>query len=100
VTKIFERSTEGLRDALMCEMEDIRAGIANPAEATAFALLAKTIVSSIEVEINEKLRIDAKEERAHRRADAEKARLRLEAEREKELQLSYAPMEYEEVEYG
>lgn len=75
MTKIFERTAEGLRDAIFSEMEDIRAGIATPAEATAFALLAKTIVSSIEVEITERLRIDDKEERNRRYHEREQIRL-------------------------
>ena len=71
MSKTFERSTAGLRDALMSEMEDMRAGIATPAEATAFALLAKTVVSSLEAEITEKLRLDAKDEREARRKERE-----------------------------
>ncbi|CAB4189805.1 hypothetical protein UFOVP1288_17 [uncultured Caudovirales phage] len=59
----FERSPEGLRDALLSEMEDLRAGIATPAEAQAFAVLAKTIVSSMEAEIAERVRRDVKAER-------------------------------------
>ena len=80
MTRTFERSTAGLRDALMSEMEDIRAGIATPAEATAFALLAKTIVASMEAEITESLRLDAKEERDRRHREREQDRLIAERE--------------------
>jgi hypothetical protein len=75
MSKTFERSTAGLRDALMCEMEDVRAGVATPAEAQAFALLARTIISSMEAEIAEKLRLDAKEERERKWKDRELTRL-------------------------
>ena len=75
MSKTFERSTAGLRDALMCEMEDIRAGVATPAEAQAFAVLARTIIASMEAEIAEKLRIDAKEERERKWKDRELTRL-------------------------
>lgn len=78
--KTFERSTAGLRDALMCEMEDIRAGVATPAEAQAFAVLARTIIASMEAEIAEKRRIDAKEERERERQDRELTRLHHERE--------------------
>ena len=80
MTKTFERTTYGLRDALMSEMEDIRAGIATPQEATAFALLAKNIVASMEAEIAEKLRIDAKEERAKQREERQQERIAAERE--------------------
>lgn len=80
MSKVFERSSAGLRDALMSEMEDIRAGIATPQEATAFALLAKTVVASMEAEIAESLRLDAREERDLRRREREQARLLAERE--------------------
>ena len=86
--KTFERSTAGLRDALMCEMEDIRAGVATPAEAQAFALLARTIIASMEAEIAEKLRLDAKEERERKWKDRELTRLQNARELEV-LQLTY-----------
>ena len=75
MSKTFERSTAGLRDALMCEMEDIRAGVATPAEAQAFAVLARTIIASMEAEIAEKLRLEAKEERERKWKDRELTRL-------------------------
>ena len=75
MSNTFERSTAGLRDALMCEMEDIRAGVATPAEAQAFAVLARTIIASMEAEIAEKLRLDAKEERERKWKDKELTRL-------------------------
>jgi hypothetical protein len=88
MSKTFERSTAGLRDALMCEMEDVRAGVATPAEAQAFALLARTIISSMEAEIAEKLRLDAKEERERKWKDRELTRLQNARELEV-LQLTY-----------
>ena len=75
MSKTFERSTAGLRDALMCEIKDIRAGVATPAEAQAFAVLARTIIASMEAEIAEKLRLDAKEERERKWKDRELTRL-------------------------
>ncbi len=51
MTKTFERTTEGLRDALMSEMEDIRAGIATPDEANAFAGLAEKVIKSMEADL-------------------------------------------------
>lgn len=72
----FERTSAGLRDALMAEMEDIRAGVATPAEAQAFALLARTVIASLEADISESLRLDAKEEREAKRRDREIERLR------------------------
>jgi hypothetical protein len=92
MTRTFERNTSGLRDALMSEMEDIRAGIATPAEATAFALLAKTIVSSMEAEITESLRLDAKEERDRRYKEREHNRLLAEKE---VLALEHTPQDEE-----
>jgi len=86
-TKKFERSIEGLRDALMSELEDIREGLATPAEAQSFAFVAKQIISSMEMEITERIRQDAKEERALKRKEREEDRLRL--ERETTLRLSY-----------
>ena len=41
VRQTFARTTEGLRDALMAEMEDIREGIVTPDEANAFSGLAR-----------------------------------------------------------
>ena len=93
---VFERSAQGLRDALMSEMEDIRAGIASATEATAFALLAKTIVASLEMEITERIRVDAKEERALRRKDEQERILRLASDRKQNLQLEYVSSEYED----
>jgi hypothetical protein len=49
--KKFDRNTEGLRDALMCEMEDIREGIATPEEANAFASLAEKVIKSLEADL-------------------------------------------------
>lgn len=90
MSKTFERSTAGLRDALMCEMEDIRAGVATPAEAQAFAVLARAVIASMEAEIAEKLRLDAKEERDLRWKDKELSRLEYKRELEVEaLQLTH-----------
>ena len=80
--KIFERTSDGLRDALMCEMEDVRAGIASPAEAQAFALLAGKVIHSMEADIAMGLRQDAREREQYRRQ--QKA---LEQEREREVLL-------------
>lgn len=50
-TKAYARSTEGLRDALFDEMADLRAGIATPQEASAFANLAGRIIESVQADI-------------------------------------------------
>lgn len=48
----FERNTEGLRDALMSEMEDIRAGIATYQEANAFGLLAARVIDTLRADMD------------------------------------------------
>ena len=90
--KKFERSIEGLRDALLSEMEDLRAGLASPAEAQSYALLARNMIASIEVEITERVRQDAKEERALKRQERERA---LMLEQPKVLELTYESEEYD-----
>ena len=64
----FERSTGGLRDALMSEMEDMRAGIASPDEAFAFAKLAEKVIDTLHAELDVRIYEDRKalekEERA------------------------------------
>lgn len=86
MTDKFERSTEGLRDALMCEMEDIRAGIANAPEAMAFASLAGRVIETLEVDIKERLRRDSLEREAREHAE-EKRRLAVERLKERRLLL-------------
>jgi hypothetical protein len=86
VTDKFERSTEGLRDALMSEMEDIRAGIAAAPEAMAFAALAGRVIETLEVDIKEQIRRDNLEREA-REYIAEKRRLVVERTKEKRLLL-------------
>jgi len=54
----FERTTAGLRDALMAEMEDVREGIAGPAEAMAFAALAGRIIESLAADARVQDRLD------------------------------------------
>ena len=56
--RTFERTAAGLRDAIMSEMEDIRSGIATPAEAQACALLAGRVIDSFEQGAAEKERAD------------------------------------------
>lgn len=82
----FARNTEGLRDALMSEMEDIRAGIAAAPEAMAFAALAGRVIEALEVDIKEQIRRDNLEERARERAE-EKRRLVVERLKERRLLL-------------
>lgn len=81
----FARTSDGLRDALMSEMEDIRAGIASAAEATAFALLAKQVIGSMEADIAMQSRTDALEDRMYRRKreEEETAYRRRQEERER-----------------
>lgn len=86
MTDKFERSTEGLRDALMSEMEDIRAGIAAAPEAMAFASLAGRVIETLEVDIKEQIRRDNLEREA-REYIAEKRRLVVERTKEKRLLL-------------
>lgn len=81
VTKTFDRTTEGLRDALMSEMEDIRAGIATPQEAEAFAKLAEQVISSLESDLMkerlERQREQVQYERAERIRKREAKQFRL-----------------------
>ena len=83
-SKTFERTNNGLRDALMSEMEDIRAGVATPDEAHAFAELAEKVIRSFEADIVvEKLNDDRKREEYERSEKVRKRevkRLRLEQE--------------------
>jgi hypothetical protein len=58
----FERNTRGLRDALMCEMEDMRAGIASPDEAFAFAKLAEKVIESLQADLTARIYEDKIEE--------------------------------------
>ena len=69
MTERFERTSDGLRDALMSEMEDIRAGIATPAEAQAFALLAAKVIHSMECDLAATAREDAREREQYRRQE-------------------------------
>jgi len=71
----FERTTDGLRDALMSEMEDLRAGVASANEANAFATLAEKVIKSLEVDA-------AKEDKEYRRQEADKERIEREQKRE------------------
>jgi hypothetical protein len=84
ISKTFERTNDGLRDALMSEMEDIRAGVATPDEAHAFAELAEKVIRSFEADIIvEKLNDDRKREEYERNEKVRKRevkRLRLEKE--------------------
>jgi len=68
----FPRTNEGLRDAIMSEMEDIRAGIAGAPEAMAFAALAGRVIESLEADIAAQLRQDNLENRNYERARREK----------------------------
>lgn len=47
----LERTTAGLREALFCEMEDLRAGVATPHEAFAFAKLAENVIASFAADL-------------------------------------------------
>lgn len=82
----FARTTEGLRDALMSEMEDIRAGVASAPEAMAFASLAGRVIETLEADIKENMRRDNLEREA-REYIAEKRRLVVERTKEKRLLL-------------
>jgi hypothetical protein len=81
----FERSTAGLRDALMAEMEDVRAGIASSDEAFAFAKLAEKIIESLDAEIRMKAHEQKVLDIEYRRLQEEKrAQLPPPVEREEE----------------
>jgi len=71
VRHTFARTTEGLRDALMAEMEDIRDGIATPDEANAFSGLARQVVDSLQADLAKEMfehrKIEDIEERKVRR---------------------------------
>jgi hypothetical protein len=98
--KEFARTNEGLRDALMSEMEDIRAGVATPAEAQAFALLAKQVISSLETDIAIMLREDRLEQEKYQRkqnelkAEMQARQIALE-ERQETMRLEYDGDDYE-----
>ena len=87
ITQPFERTAEGVRDALMSEMEDIRAGIATPQEAVAFATLADSYVNVMRAELHERERQDKNNRLAQQRQDRlEDIRLEV-IEQEKTLRL-------------
>ena len=58
IVKTFARTVEGLRDAIMAEMDDVRAGVATPVEAAAFSQLAGRVIESFEHEAAERGRLD------------------------------------------
>lgn len=49
--KVYTRDIDGLRDALMDELQDIRDGIATPAEANAFAAIADRVIAAKRIEV-------------------------------------------------
>ena len=51
MSKLLVRNTVGLRDALFEEWEALRDGSSNPARARSIAMMANTILQSVEVEI-------------------------------------------------
>lgn len=73
--KTFARTTDGLRDALMTEMEDIRSGIATPNEAMAFAELAEKVIRSMESDLVAERLKDQREEVEHERAERVRKRM-------------------------
>lgn len=89
--KTFDRTSEGLRDALMSEMEDIRAGVATPAEAQAFAILAEKVIRSLEADLSasrledERKRVEYEKQERIRKREAKQLRLLIE---QKTLQIS------------
>lgn len=89
--KQYARSTDGLRDALFDEMEDLRVGASHPQEALAFASLAGRVIESCDLD----LRREAANERAEQRA----LRNRELAAREKELLALPAPQEGDDVDF-
>ena len=50
-TGVVVRNTVGLRDALFEEWEALRDGSSNPARARSIAMMANTILQSVQVEI-------------------------------------------------
>ena len=96
--KTFDRTSEGLRDALMSEMEDIRAGVATPAEAQAFAILAEKVIRSLEADLSaEKLEDERKHveyETQDRIRKREAKQLRLSVE-QSALQISRTEVVYD-----
>lgn len=50
-TAPIHRSTSGLRTALFDEMEALRSGTSNAQRARSFAMMANTILQSVQVEI-------------------------------------------------
>ena len=49
--KKMERTTAGLRNSLFDELDLLRSGDSNPSKSRAVALLANTILGSVEVEV-------------------------------------------------
>tara|TARA_R110000822_G_scaffold24990_1_gene75858 strand:+ start:2400 stop:2735 length:336 start_codon:yes stop_codon:yes gene_type:complete len=82
----FKRTPEGVRDALLAEMEDIRAGIATPQEAVAFAACADSYVSVMRAELHERERQDKNRFRHQERLDRLQD-VRLEAIEQKKMLL-------------
>tara|TARA_R110000787_G_scaffold43093_1_gene105708 strand:+ start:1236 stop:1535 length:300 start_codon:yes stop_codon:yes gene_type:complete len=90
----FDRTTAGLRDALMSEMEDIRAGVATPQEATAFAGLAEKVIRSLEADL-QKERIDQEiEHKNYERKQLEEKKA-LKAERRARKNVKVLELAYE-----
>lgn len=59
--KPIDRSTAGLRDALIRMMEKLESGECDVQQAKAFAMLGLAVVKSCEVQLNfERLRLDSK----------------------------------------
>lgn len=80
--KKFERSNEGLRDALLAEMEDLRAGLSSPLEAQSFAQLAGRVIESLEVDLKKQRQLweQSWEVKRHEYERIERARKHLQIE--------------------
>lgn len=79
--KTFTRDTDGLRDMIMCEIEDVRNGIATPDEARAVAELAGRIIQTFEADFVKERMNDAREREQYERKEREAKRARIAAKK-------------------
>jgi hypothetical protein len=79
--KTFSRDTDGLRDMIMSEIEDVRSGVATPDEARAIADLAGRIIETFHADFTKQRMEDARERENYDRKEREAKRLRIAAKK-------------------
>ena len=85
----FERTTAGLRDALFCELEDIRDGVSDPMQTAHYARVAEAIVVTVELDFR-------KEELELRKREADDRR-RMIMLREREERRAITAQSHQEI---